>query len=417
MKVLWITNIVFPEAQALLTGKGELTASGGWMVGSANSLIEYQNIELTVAAPTQHVSELTELQGKKIRYFLFPLGKGNLKKNDEYRKFWRQIHDLVNPDLVHIHGTEFSHGLAYVDECGADKVVVSIQGLTSAYYYYYYGLKKGEIFWNMTLGDLLHGGGIVHYARQMKQRSVTEIELLRKINHIIGRTDWDRAHVWAINSEAKYHFCNETLRDEFYTGCWDYAKCKRHTIFLSQANNPIKGLHMVLRALPIVKKIYPEVRVRVAGRDITSHDNSLRGIYGYSGYGRLIKNMIKKYHVESNVTFIGPLNAEEMKREYLNCNAFISPSTIENSPNSLGEAQLLGVPCIASCVGGVQNMIPNKDCGYIYRFEEIELLAYAICDVFKNSSSFDNIMMRKEAHRRHDKQINSENLIRIYNSL
>ena len=60
------------------------------------------------------------------------------------------------------------------------------------------------------------------------------------------------------------------------------------------------------------------------------------------------------------------------------------PSSIENSPNSLGEAQLLGVPCIASDVGGVTDMIPNKECGIIYRFEEVELLAkhipsFSIC--------------------------------------
>lgn len=37
MKILWITNILLPEANQLLTGMGELRASGGWLVGAANT--------------------------------------------------------------------------------------------------------------------------------------------------------------------------------------------------------------------------------------------------------------------------------------------------------------------------------------------------------------------------------------------
>lgn len=63
-----------------------------------------------------------------------------------------------------------------------------------------------------------------------------------------------------------------------------------------------------------------------------------------------------------------------MKQEYLNANVFICPSSLENSPNSLGEAQILGTPCLASYVGGIPDMMFGNE-GYLYRFEEIEMLA------------------------------------------
>ena len=44
MNVLWITNITFPEAQALLTGKGSLTASGGWLLGAAGALVDQPDV-------------------------------------------------------------------------------------------------------------------------------------------------------------------------------------------------------------------------------------------------------------------------------------------------------------------------------------------------------------------------------------
>lgn len=417
MKVLWISNIVFPEAQALLTGNGSFASSGGWMLGSANALLKQKGIELTVASPSNVVTDVTDLKGERIRYFLFPLGKGNLKKNDEYRKYWRTINELVLPDVVHIHGTEFSHGLAYLDECGASNVVVSIQGLTSEIAKYYsLGLSKSQILRNLSFGDLFRGS-VFSDVRRYRERGKVEIELIKKVQHIIGRTSFDRSHTWAINPHAKYHFCNEILRDEFYTGRWSYENCHPHTIFFSQANNPLKGLHFLLKALAIVKKSFPDVKLNIAGRDITAHKSSLRGIYAYSGYGKIIKQLIHKNNLQQAVSFLGPLSAEQMKESLLNSNVFVCSSTIENSSNSLAEAQMLGVPCVASFVGGLPDLVPNKECGRLYRCDDVVGLAYQICDFFEASAEFDNSIMRDFASNRHNHQNNIDLLLSIYQQL
>lgn len=101
----------------------------------------------------------------------------------------------------------------------------------------------------------------------------------------------------------------------------------------------------------------------------------------------------------------------------LKSNIFICPSSIENSPNSLGEAQLLGVPCIASFVGGIPDMIPSKACGSMYRFEEIEMLADIICTVLEKSKDFDNTEMRRISLLRHDAKQNQIRLNEIYNAI
>ena len=50
MKVLWITNIEFPEVVRQITGNGELKSTGGWLVGAAEAITNYcDNIELYVA--------------------------------------------------------------------------------------------------------------------------------------------------------------------------------------------------------------------------------------------------------------------------------------------------------------------------------------------------------------------------------
>ena len=414
MKVLWITNILFPEAEQLLTGSGELKASGGWMLGAANALLQKEGIKLYVASVSNKVSSLVKLEGKKIIYYVLPLGKGNLRVNLQYVPYWKQVQQEAQPDVVHIHGTEFSHGHAYMKACSCDNVVISIQGLTSAYApYYYSGLSRLDIYKNLTFRDVVRGS-LLRGQKDFVRRGEFEKDMIRMAKHIIGRTSWDRARTWAINPDAVYHFCNETLRSDFYDGSvWDYNHCTKHSIFLSQAGYPIKGLHQVLKAMPIILRHYPDTKIRIAGGDITKSrtwSEKLR----LSGYGLYIKRLIKQFHLEDKVLFTGNLNGEEMKQEYLRSNVFVCPSTIENSPNSLGEAQILGVPCVASYVGGIADMMKGNE-DNLYRFEEIEMLAEKICTVFSNKGS--QIDMKHVASKRHDGMQNCERLYAIYEKI
>ena len=408
MNVLWITNIMLPPLCEALNLP--VPVVGGWMYSSAAKLIENNSINLAVATVYQG-KEYKDIQIGSIRYFLLPLnGCSNLKYNKHLEQYWRIIKRSFNPGVVHIHGTEYPHGLAYVRACGGKNVVVSIQGLLSCYYYYYYyGLSDVEILKNITFRDVVRHDNIFQQKNKMKRRSIYEKEVIKSVNHIIGRTSWDKSHVWAINPNATYHHCNETLRPEFYKYSWSYEHCEKHSIFLSQAGYPIKGLHMVLRALTIVKKFYPDVKLYVAGDDIMK-----KPWYRLSGYGKIIKKMVRRHSLDSHVVFTGPLNEKAICDRYLRSNLFVCPSTIENSPNSLGEAQILGMPCISSYVGGSMDMM--KGCEEnLYRFEEIELLAKKICDVFVKKDKQPSL--KQMALSRHDPRLNRNRLIHIYMSI
>ena len=413
MKIIWITNILFPEATEKLTGKGDFRSSGGWMLSSANLLIQQEGVKLYVATVSPLVRKLEVIEGKQITYYVLPYGSGNLKYNKEYETYWKQIKEQVIPDVVHIHGTEYTHGLAYINACGSEHVVVSVQGLVSGIApYYCAGLSWKDIYGNITLRDIIKGS-IYRNQHAFYKSGELEKEALRKVNHIIGRTSWDKAHVWNINPNANYYLCNEILRKEFYVGDkWSIEKCVPYSIFLSQGSYPLKGLHQVLKAMPFILKHYPNATIRVAGDDIT-RNKGLWGILHFTSYGKIVRKLIRKYKLEDKVTFLGPLNAEQMKVEYLKSNVFICPSSIENSPNSLGEAQILGVPCIASYVGGIPDFMLNQ-VQYLYRFEEIEMLARNIIEIFNKSSIIDNSHIQEFALQRHHRDKNTDQLMTIY---
>lgn len=412
MKVLWITNILLPEAAALLSGKHLHKGSGGWLMSSADALVKSGEVELYIVSISSKVNQLTTVLGQYMTYYVLPYRS----HVHAYESLMVEVNKQVNPDVVHIHGTEWPYGLAYMRACGSGNVVISIQGLLGVIASCYTdGLTYGQIISNITVRDII-GKTILGEKKDYERRADLEIEALQKAKHVIGRTSFDKKYVFSFNPGLTYHFCNESLRDEFYESVWSFDNCTPHTIFLSQANYPIKGLHQILKALPIVQKKYPDVRVRIAGTDITLH-RSLSDLKRYSGYGKIIYKLICKYHLQDVVSFTGLLTAEEMVNELLSSNIYVCPSSCENSSNSIAEAQLLGVPCLASNRGGNPDMITDDKYGELYEFYDIQGLAEKICDIFESSVSYNNSYVRSMARSRHDKRVNLETTIAIYKSI
>jgi len=413
MKILWITNTLFPEVCKELNI--HVPEVGGWMFSAAKVLLTIDpEIQLAVAS-LYSGTEFKKMFLNGVTYFLLPSKGGNRSYNREFEVYWNLVNSGFCPDLVHIHGTEYTHGLAYMKACGNKNVLVSIQGLVSVYERYYFGGISGMTFFlNTTFRDIARNDSIFKQHSNMFKRGFFEQQTIKATEHIIGRTSWDKSHSWAINSNVQYHFCNETLRDEFYNHQWSIDKCKKYSIFLSQANYPIKGFQQLVKALPIILKHYPDTIVYVAGENIFTN----RGIK-ISSFGKYIRNLIKKNRLDKQFVFTGLLSEKEMCQQFLKSHVFVCPSSIENSPNSLGEAQLLGVPCIGSFVGGVSDMIKHDETGLLYRYEEIEMLAASICKIFSN----DNLTIqlsergRQIALNRHNKQENALNLISIYKEI
>lgn len=414
MKILWITNTTFPEALAFLNNDSEIKGSGGWLTSMAELLIEKDDIELHVASITGYVHENTLINGERIRYHLIPSINGDNDYNKNYEEQFQRIVDLIKPDVVHIHGTEYPHSLAALRASGTDRSVVSLQGLVSIIARYNNGgISKWLALKNITLHDIVRGG-IIRQQLKMARNGCFEVQLLKEAKFVIGRTSFDKEHVWAINPTAKYFHCDEILRPEFYISRkWDYDKCVPHSIFLSQSAFPIKGLHKVVEALDIVIKHYPDVQLRVAGRNLTWSNGTWMDQLRLTGYGKIVKKMINEKGLEKKIIFTGSLNAEGMIKEYLNANLFICASSIENSPNSLAEAQILGVPCLGSYAGGIPDMLIDEEQN-LYRFDDIEMLSYKICDTFSKQNQIDTSKMRELAFNRHDATQNIINLINIY---
>ena len=298
-----------------------------------------------------------------------------------------------------------------------DHMIASIQGLCRFLAEHYTDGIPEKVCRASTFRDLMRKDNILQQQEKFTLRGKLETVSIEKLRHVIGRTDWDHNCVCSINPEITYHFCNETLREAFYEGHWNYESCAKHSVFASSCAYPIKGFHYLLEAFSQGVKAYPDATLSVTGSSFLARD--IKGKLRQGSYEKYLASLAKKYHLEEKIVFFGHLSADQMKQAYLNANVFVLPSTLENSPNSLGEAMLLGVPCIAADVGGVRNLMHESSEGIIYEPGDVQALAEGIAQLFamKEKAAVVGEAARTHALQTHDPHKNLEDLIDIYNKL
>ena len=98
---------------------------------------------------------------------------------------------------------------------------------------------------------------------------------------------------------------------------------------------------------------------------------------------------------------------------------FVLASTMENSPNALGEAMLLGLPCVATRTGGVPSLLEDKKEGLLYPPCDVAALTEALLQIFSEKviASVYGDNARKRAMLTHDAARNVKELIHVYHRM
>lgn len=440
MKILWVCNIMLPvvaESFGL-----EASNKEGWLSGLLSEVMNRQcenQIELAVAFPApagfeggeKHVydgsvirSGMLTGQVNGLKWFAFSEDVINphiYEENLELQMWY--IAKTFQPDVVHCFGTEYPHTLAM---CRAfpdkSRLLVGIQGLCKLYAESYFADLPQSVICSKTLRDVLKKDDLSSQQRKFALRGELEQEAVSLAGNITGRTKWDRESTRKWNPQAEYFVMNETLRSDFYKDKWKEEGCEPYSIFISQGDYPIKGLHYMLMALPLIREKYPDVKVYVAGNSITG-EGGFKKRLKISAYGNYLRKLILENNLQDTVKFLGRLNAQEMKERYLRSHLFVCCSAIENSPNSLGEAMLLGMPCVSADVGGISSIFTGGKDGILYSGKDLksnaENLANAVLTMWGDSSKMgeycDNA--RKHAIKTHDKEANYQRLMEVYTQI
>lgn len=379
MNILWLCNAPIP----VISEKENINihVSSGWLVGMSEMLLREERCAITMLFPAK---ELVKGEIGQLSYSSFYASDQKQRVS-----IFEDVLETNDFDVIHIFGTEYEHTLDMVKLCERanllGKALIHIQGLVHYYgkYHYFHGLPT-EVVDRFTPKGKLVGKNIRWAQEEFVRRGEWELESLRTIQHVGGRTDWDKACSLQVNPNINYHYCPELLRNSFYENTWEFDKCEKYSIFLSQSSYSIKGFHLMLEAMPTILRQFPNAHIYTTG--VNPLDYKGEALEDLGVYRMYLGERMETYELENHVTFLGMLEEEEMCHRFCKSHVFVSASSVENSPNSVGEAMILGVPVVSSYVGGVMDQLKDGEEGFLYQADAPYMLAYYVCEIFKNEA-------------------------------
>lgn len=413
LRVLWFTNVAIPEAAAVLGIRPYLRA--GWLEGYLAALRASGGVSVTVATRSSGVDRRSEVTVDGVRHILLPSRKTDVMAppTEAHVSEYRELADSAEPDLIHYHGTECHYGMLSAGGHLATPAVLSVQGLLGECAKAYLGgLSPRELLCAHTLREIRHGEGILAGRRRFARRAVMERAILRGMEHVIGRTLWDRAHLREIHPGAVYHACDEILRPPFYTTRRIAGGFRRHSIAVSTAFYPLKGLHVLLRAAALLRRDHPDLSIRIPDS---------RGVLGdrSSGYVGFVRSSILRLGLAGHLEWMDPLDDRGVAALLADSHLSVTPSFLENSSNALAEAMLVGVPSVASFAGGLPSMLRDHGTGLLFPAGDHAMLAEEIRLLFARDDLAGSLAeaARAEALVRHDPARVGSVLVGIYRAV
>ncbi|MBJ7574393.1 glycosyltransferase [Luteimonas sp. MC1828] len=403
---MWTTNIVLPS---VANDFGlPITPFGGWLQSLLSSLAAHQGLRLGVAMRA-NVKSHRKLVRDGVEYHVFP--SSILNRHDIDPVVCARILEDFSPDILHAHGSEMASTARFMSMWNGPKVL-SLQGILSGILPM---LEGGGTIRAASLADIVMIAMLRAKSRFVfTPRVAAENICLRRAHVVLGRTAWDRAYSRAVNSDAHYVQCGEMLREEFFAKRWTNVGKLPHTLFMGNASVPLKGAHIALRALAVLKRTYPSVLLKIAGPSISSANPSAWATY--LGY---LRRLISSMGLDGNVEFLGVLNPEDMANHMVRAHVYLLPSLIENSPNTLGEAMWMGIPSVCSFVGGVPSVAAHEKEALFYSATDHMMLAEQISRLFDNDGLCDELSShaRTRAIQNHDEALIVGTVFDAYRSL
>lgn len=408
MKILWF-EVTEPAAYV-----SEKAPINGWQDSLERIVRTVSEIDLTIVFISENHSDTKVIEG--VKYIPIHVQWSSFER--KFRKYWDvyvekmlpcaiKIVEDCKPDLIHIFGTEWPFGMiaAYTSV----PVVIHIMGAIVPYNnvrfpanYSLIGMLMQNWYMPITLFHLWQE------KRNSANREMWECRIWKLVSNYMGRTQWDRSLSNVLHPGRNYFHVDEALRMDFLMGgnCWQLPQESKLRLISIGCSSFWKGPDMMLK----VAKILTELRVDFEWQIVGWMNSVIK---------KAVERQERARFEDCNVHFIGFKKSVELKRILCASTIYVHTAYIENSPNSICEAQCLGLPVVSTNVGGISSLVRHDIDGILVAAGDPWQMADAIINLYNDETRMIKYSNNSRAFAlsRHSDGNIKEQLLNCYNQV
>lgn len=410
MKVLWF-EVTRPSGY---DGGGGVI--GGWQDSLENIVRSCQEISLAIAFETNSPEPMKVVDG--VTYIPIYVNY-TAEEKKEYLWTWevnaRKLVTLIDevvkqytPDIIHVFGCEWPFGL--IAENTKIPVVIHIQGAIVPYNNAMFPPRYNlfDMYWAVGWKHPRRLYSIWRNYKKDMSREVIERRIWKACSNYMGRTDWDRRLSLVMHPGRRYFHVEEAIRSVFLSGdfCWKPNEGGKLRLFSTGCSTFWKGPDMLLKTARLLTELEVDFVWEVAG----IMPQEIR---------RVVEHKEMASFSDCHIKFLGYVTPDRLVQKLSTTTIYVQTSYCENSPNSICEAQCLGVPVVSTNVGGISSLIRNGIDGLLVAANDPWQMASTIIELSADKERMSSFSKnsRSFALQRHSPQNILKELLICYRSL
>jgi glycosyltransferase involved in cell wall biosynthesis len=416
MRVLWFSNT--PSMAAAKVSKN--TAGGSWIESLEKEFGNFQEIELGIAfkKPVTQADEI-KIEGSNTRYFMvpqYPQNKFRLWLNRCFSRpfskkslpHYLKVVEDFEPDVILFFGSEFDYPLI-IPKINIPSIIWFQGNLTVYNEMYENGIQIRNTFKFETLKRILKCYTIYHDYQLFKRRVAREKEIFSIAENFIGRTSWDKRVVSIMAPQANYYHSEEALREPFWNHQWTVHQGRKKFVVTTVIRGLLyKGLETIFKSALLLEEALDD-----------EFEWNVIGISEGSAYVKSAKKAAHYNSKNTTVKLLGSKFGNDLVQQLIKADVYVHPSHIENSSNAIQEAMLLGMPVVATNVGGTPSLFEDTKEGILVQSKDPYAMAGALLELHDNPDKAKE--MGKNARlfglERNNNQKICQNLIEIFDKV
>lgn len=222
---------------------------------------------------------------------------------------------------------------------------------------------------------VLHGGAMPEF---MARHPLWTRRVLRRADMLVAPSEF------LAKAVSPYGFCARVIPNVINLSDYPYhhRRSVSPNLFWMRSFHPIYNPAMAVRVLKRLRAFTPEAKLVLAGQD--------------KGLETDMRQLSESLGLNGSVSFPGFLNMSDKARQGVAADIYINTNNIDNMPVAVVEACAMGLPVIATDVGGISDLLKHGETGLLVPPNDDE----AMCEAVKRLLNDPDLVERLSANGR-----------------